>query len=88
MINQSINNVIPDDFSSHDLGLIACLLCLDFELVKIDKTNSQKVEFIIKRKKGLEDEIKNYWAYKCPVDGQTYFNNLKRLKNQIFSSNY
>ena len=73
-------------YYSHDLGLVAFLLSKNFELAEMDKSNPSKVLFILKRDKGLDAEVKNYWAGKTKVDAQVYFNNLKRLKSQIFSS--
>lgn len=73
-------------FYSHDIGLVACLLCRKFELVGLDKAMASKVLFILKKKKGIDEEITKYWNFKSPVDAQSYFNQIKRLKNQIFSS--
>lgn len=85
------NTYVPLDdtknyFYSHDIGLVAYLLCLDFELVGLDKAIRNKVQFILKKEPSIEDEIKNYWDFKSSVDAQSYFNQIKRLKNQIFSS--
>ena len=74
-------------FYSHDIGLVACLLCQDFELVGLDKAVRNKVLFVLKRgDSGIDAEVKKYWDFKSSVDAQSYFNQLKRLKNQIFSS--
>lgn len=74
-------------FYCNDLALTAYLLCQNFELVGLDKAMKNKVLFILKRKDGLDAEIKKYWDFKSSVDAQTYFNQIKRIKNQIFSSN-
>ena len=73
-------------FYSHDIGLVACLLCQKFELVGLDKAVRSKVLFILKRDEGIDAEVKKYWDFKSSVDAQSYFNQIKRLKNQIFSS--
>ncbi len=73
-------------FHSHDIGLVAYLLCRNFELVSLDKVMKNKVLFILKRTNRIDIEIKKYWDFNSLVDAQTYFNQLKRLKNQIFSS--
>ncbi len=73
-------------FYSHDIGLISCLLCQKFELVGLDKALKNKVLFIIKRGNGLDEAVKKYWDFNSCVDAQSYFNQLKRIKNQIFSS--
>ncbi len=73
-------------FYSHDIGLVAFLLCQHFELVGLDKAVRSKVLFILKRGDGIDAEVKKYWDFKSSVDAQSYFNQIKRLKNQIFSS--
>jgi len=85
------NTYVPLDdtqnyFYSHDIGLVAYLLCLDFELVGLDKAVRNKVQFILKKESNIEADIKKYWDFKSSVDAQSYFNQIKRLKNQIFSS--
>lgn len=72
-------------WSSHDLGCSAALLSLGFNLLALDKENPQKVKFIFEWAEGIDESIKSYWDYGLMVDGQTYFNALKRLKNQIYS---
>lgn len=73
-------------YYSYDIGLVAYLLCQNYELVGLDKVVSNKVLFILKRGDGIDAEIKKYWGFKSSVDAQSYFNQIKRLKNQIFSS--
>lgn len=73
-------------FYSHDIGLVAYLLCQNFGLVGLDKAVKNKVLFILKKGAGIDIKVKQYWDFKSSVDAQTYFNQIKRLKNQIFSS--
>lgn len=72
-------------WSSHDLGCAAALVSLGFDLLALDKENPQKVKFIFKSAEDIEEVIKEYWDSGLQVDAQTYFNSLKRLKNQIYS---
>jgi len=75
-----------DYFYSHDIGLVAYLLCQEFELVGLDKAIKNKVLFILKKDNKTDREVKKYWSFNSSVDAQSYFNQIKRLKNQIFSS--
>lgn len=77
---------VQNYFYSHDIGLVAYLLCQNFELVGLDKAVKNKVLFILKRDDGLNAEVRKYWDFKSSVDAQSYLNQIKRLKNQIFSS--
>ncbi len=72
-------------WSSHDLGCSAALLSLGFNLLTLDKENPQKVKFIFEWTEDIDESIKAYWDHGLMVDGHTYFNALKRLKNQIYS---
>jgi len=51
----------------------------------MDKSIRNKVLFILKRADGIDEAAKSYWDFRTTVDAQTYFNQTKRLKNQIFS---
>lgn len=72
-------------YYSFDLGLVSYLLCLNFELVDLDRSMGKKVRFILRQKKNIDNEVKKYWDCKTSIDAQTYFNQIKRLKNQIYS---
>ncbi|MGD0577120.1 MAG: DUF5659 domain-containing protein [Candidatus Staskawiczbacteria bacterium] len=74
-------------FYSYDIALVAYLLCKNFSLVGLDKAIRNKVLFILKKEQGLDTEVRNFWDFNSSIDAQTYFNQIKRLKNQIFSSN-
>jgi len=88
--NRELSYLPLDDteryFYSHDIGLCGYLLCQNYELVGLDKAVKNKVLFILKKSDDIDAEIKKYWDFKSSVDAQTYFNQIKRLKNQIFSS--
>ncbi len=88
--NQELSYIPLNDterfFYSHDIGLIGYLLSKNFELIGLDKTLKNKVLFILRKKDGIDGEVKKYWDFKSSVDAQSYFNQIKRLKNQIFSS--
>lgn len=72
-------------WATFDLGCAAALASIGFEIVSLDRANPSKIKFIFVRKSGLEDSIKDYWNFDLNVDAQTYFNSIKRLKNQIYS---
>ena len=88
--NRELSYLPLDDteryFYSHDIGLCGYLLCQNYELVGLDKAVKNKVLFILKKSDDIDAEIKKYWDFKSSVDAQSYFNQIKRLKNQIFSS--
>lgn len=78
-----------DDYAKYlytfDLGAAASLITADFELVSLDKTNPRKVQFIFRRKFGIEKVVDDYWADKLEVKARAFFDNVKMLKNRIYS---
>jgi len=72
-------------FHSFDMGLCSALICAGFELISLDKTNPRKVQFIFKREVGIEKVVDEYWADHLKVKARTYFDNIKMLKNRIYS---
>lgn len=74
-------------FYSHDMGLVAYLLCENYKLINLDKSKQSKVLFILKKDgRNIDKDIKDYWNSESSIDAQTFFNQVKRLKNQIHSS--
>lgn len=70
---------------SFDLGLVAYLLCLDFELLELDRSMGKKARFILRRRKEIDNEVKKYWDCRTSIDAQTYFNQLRSIKNQLYN---
>ncbi len=78
-----------DDSAQHlytfDLGAAASLVTADFELVSLDKANPRKVQFIFRREIGIEKIVDDYWADRLEVRARAFFDNVKMLKNRIYS---
>jgi len=72
-------------FYTFDLGCSAALISAGFELVSLDKTNPRKVQFIFHREIGIEKVVDDYWADRLEVKARTFFDNVKMLKNRIYS---
>lgn len=72
-------------FATYDLGCSAALLTTGFELNGLDKTNPRKVQFVFNRAADIEKSVNDYWADKLNVAARSYFDNIKMLKNRIYS---
>lgn len=68
-----------------DLGAAASLVSAGFELVLLDKTNPRKVQFVFRREIGIEKVVDNYWTDRLEVKARAFFDNVKMLKNRIYS---
>lgn len=72
-------------FQTSDLGLATALCCRSYELLSLDKQDPRKVSFIFKRELGIEDDADAYWSNELETKARTYFDNLRTLKNRIYS---
>lgn len=74
-----------DFLFTFDLGAAASLATAGFELVSLDKSNPKKVRFIFRREARIENVVDDYWTDRLEVKARTFFDNLKMLKNRIYS---
>lgn len=72
-------------YATYDLGCAAALVTADFALFTLDKTNPRKVQFIFRREVGIEKVVDEYWADRLEVKARAFFDNIKMLKNRIYS---
>lgn len=68
-----------------DLGAAASLVSAGFQLVLLDKTNPRKVQFAFLREEGIEKVVDDYWADRLETKARSFFDNLKMLKNRLYS---
>lgn len=74
-------------FSTYDLGCSAGLIGVGYELLRIEKVKGEsKALFIFQRSDELEESARQYWKDDLGVSALSYFNALKTLKNQLYSS--
>jgi len=74
-----------DGYFTFDLGCSAALISAGFQLISLDKTNPHKAQFIFCREDGIEQVVDDYWADRLEVKARTFFDNIKMLKNRIYS---
>jgi len=65
-----------------DLGLAAFLISYGFEIVSLDRANLKRVNFVFLESGRLSQKISTYWE----SPERMYFDNLKSLKNRLYSS--
>lgn len=75
-----------NDFSTFDLGCSAALISVGFNLVSLDKQNPRRVLFVFGIKVGIDETVNDYFSGRLQVDARTLFDNIKMLKNRIYSS--
>lgn len=73
-------------FTTYDLGVSTALLCAGFQLLSVDKNdNPRKALFIFQKEDGIEDVADRYFSDRLEVKARSFFDNLKALKNQLYS---
>jgi len=79
-----------DDYTNYfytfDLGCSAALISAGFKLISLNKENPRKVQFVFRREIGIEKVVDDYWADRLEVKARTFFDNVKMIKNRLYSS--
>ena len=74
-----------EEYQTYDLGCAAALISAGFELASLDKTNPRKAMFTFREKVEIRSTADNYWADKLEVRARSFFDNVKMLKNRLYS---
>lgn len=73
------------DYKTTDLGLATALNLCGFSILDVDKTKPSRCVFIFEYSEGIEDCAKEYYADDLQVSVREFFDELKMLKNIIYS---
>jgi len=73
-------------WTTYDLGVSTALLCVGFELLSMDRANPRKVLFIFRKAKSIDETANAYFADRLKVNARSFFDQLKALKNQLYSA--
>ena len=74
-----------EEFITYDIGLAAALVTLGYALWDIDKSNPKKSQFIFKRDEHIDKMVNQYWDDKLTLPARSLLDNLKMLKNRLYS---
>ncbi len=72
-------------FQTYDLGISAALITLGYRLLDLDKSNPRKVQFHFIFEESIEEVVNSYWSDNLEVNPRTYFDNIKMLKNRLYT---
>ena len=73
-------------FLNYDIGLSSALTTLHYELLTLNRGNPRKIGFVFLRTPELEEASQEYFAGRLMLDARSFFENIKMLKNRIYSS--
>jgi hypothetical protein len=82
MNKKNTNQSTP--FTTYDLGTAAALLCCDFVLLSLDRTNPRRVLFVFRHEKHIEKTANAYFADRLKLNARSFFDQLKALKNRLY----
>lgn len=68
-----------------DLGCAAALVTANFVLLTLDRANPRKVRFIFRREAGIEKVANDFWSDNLTQSSRSYWDNIKNLKNRLYS---
>lgn len=74
---------VNDYYTTSDLAL-ASLISLYHPLEAINRSNSNKAEFLFLRNTQLDQLVELYWRKELKVEPQTYFNQIKAIKSRLY----
>lgn len=72
-------------WTTYDLGVSTALLCAGFELLSLNRNNPRKVLFIFRREEKIDETANTYFADQLKLNARSYFDQLKALKNRLYS---
>jgi hypothetical protein len=87
MIHKKDTNSLEtnEQFITFDIGLAAALVTLGYTLFDVDKTNPKKSQFIFKRDEQIDKMVNKYWDNTLTLHARSLVDNLKMLKNRLYS---
>ncbi len=72
-------------WTTYDLGVSTALLCAGFELLSLNRSNQRKVLFIFRRAENIDETANAYFADQLKLNVRSYFDQLRALKNRLYS---
>jgi hypothetical protein len=72
-------------WSTYDLGISSALISRGYELAHMNKDNPKRVKFFFRKTAGMENLVELYFRNKLKVKAREYFENVKAIKNRLYS---
>lgn len=74
-----------DFFKTSDISLCSALCCYGYQIETINKQNTGRAFFLIKKDEQIENLIQSYFTHKLKVEPLAFFNFLKEIKTRIYN---
>lgn len=79
------NENLSIKFLTYDLGLAASLVTLGYQLYEVEKIAEKKSQFIFNRDEHIDKMVNQYWDNALNLPVRSFYDNLKMLKNRLYS---
>lgn len=70
-------------FKSSDLSLVATIQLYGIQIQKMDRSNPERIVFVIKESEKLNSLVQDFWSRNLKVEPLSYFESLKVIKSRI-----
>lgn len=67
-----------------DLSLVGVVQLYDYQIEALDRSNPEKIVFVIKRDDDLNKLIEAFWKRQLRVEPVAFFESLKLTKSRIY----
>lgn len=69
-----------------DLGLASSLLCLNHELITLERKNSKKSVFLFRKREDTEEIENKYFSNRLEVKARDFWDHSRALKSKLYSA--
>lgn len=76
-------NTVP--FVTYDINIASALVSKGYQIERIDRHNPNKARFYFSAAHGLHESVELYWNDQLKLNARTLLDNLKMLKNRLYS---
>jgi hypothetical protein len=72
-------------FITYDIALAAALITLGYKLLNIEKIAERRSQFILSHDDHTDKMVNDYWSDQLILPVRSFYDNLKMIKNRLYS---
>ena len=72
---------------TYDIGVASALISKGYQIENIDRKNPKKALFKFYSSESIQNTMEQYWKDDLKINARTLLDNLKMLKNRLYSQN-
>lgn len=75
-----------DYYQTTDISVVTALHYLSYKIESVDKTNPSKSIFWIKKKNGIDEDIRKFWNKELLIEPQLFSSCMREVKNRLYNT--